>query len=83
MPQFDLFIWISLSYITLTFFHGIYLLCVYFILPQIAYLQKTLIKLNILKNKKQIEIKKNPKFSLLEFFVKIYLQNNKNNLKKK
>ncbi len=72
----DLFIWISLSFCTLFFFHVLHFFLTYFVIPQIANMQKMLIKLNILTNKKTLNKKKD--FSLLEFFVKLYLQNYKN-----
>jgi len=75
MPQFDLFIWLSLSYWTTSLFHIFYVLLTYYILPPFSNLQKTLIKLYNLKNSNKANIL--PFFSFFEYFVKFYLQNKK------
>lgn len=51
MPQFDLFIWFSLSFWTIFFFELVYFFIIYYIAAPFSNLQKTLIKLYILKNK--------------------------------
>lgn len=51
MPQFDLFIWIALSFWTIFFFQIIYYILLYYILVPFSNLQKTLIKLYLYKQK--------------------------------
>lgn len=70
MPQFDLFIWVSLSFWTIFIFQSLYYALTFFILSNFSNFQKTLIKLNVLKSNKEKSIHS----ALLEFFVKIYLQ---------
>ena len=75
MPQFDLLIWISLSFWTILIFQMLYYILTYFILAPFSNFQKTIIKLYLLKNIKQT---KNFNFSLVEYFLKIYLKKNNN-----
>lgn len=49
MPQFDFFIWFSLSLGTIIIFQFLYYFILYYILAPFADLQKTLIKLYLLK----------------------------------
>ncbi len=49
MPQFDFFIWFSLSLSTIFTFQILYYFLLYFILAPFANFQKTLIKLHILQ----------------------------------
>lgn len=49
MPQFDIFIWFSLSLTTILVFQALYYCSLYFILAPFSDLQKTLIKLYALK----------------------------------
>lgn len=70
MPQFDLFIWISLSFWTIFIFQILYYVLLYYILVPFSNLQKTLIKLYLLKNTSNI--KKNTNYlNFLEYNVKI------------
>lgn len=48
MPQFDFFIWFSLSLWTIFSFQILYYFLVYFIIAPFSNLQKTLIKLHLL-----------------------------------
>lgn len=50
MPQFDIFIWFSLSCWTILSFQILYYTLLYFVLAPFASIQKTLIKLHILKS---------------------------------
>lgn len=72
MPQFDLLIWISLSFWTILVFQMLYYILTYFILAPFSNFQKTIIKLYLLKNIKQIKISK---LSLVEYFLNIYFKN--------
>ena len=74
MPQFDFFIWISLSFWTILTFQFLYYILLYYILAPFANLQKTLIKLYNLKFLKQ-EQKNVPLFHQL---AKMYFQSLKN-----
>lgn len=74
MPQFDFFIWITISFTTILIFQLIYFIILYFILAPFADFQKTLIKLNLIVIKKNLPKKK---FSLLEFIVKTYFESKK------
>lgn len=51
MPQFDLFIWVALSFWTIFFFQIIYYILLFYIIVPFSNLQKTLIKLYIYKQK--------------------------------
>lgn len=48
MPQFDFFIWFSLSFWTIFSFQILYYFLLYFIIARFSNIQKTLIKLHIL-----------------------------------
>lgn len=50
MPQFDFFIWFSLSLWTIISFQILYYFLLYFIIAPFANIQKTLIKLHLLQN---------------------------------
>ena len=70
MPQFDLFIWFSLSFGTIVTFQLLYYFLLYYIIAPFSNLQKTLIKLyNLKKSQKQLA-----QTSLFEHFTKIYFQ---------
>jgi hypothetical protein len=73
MPQFDFFIWFSLSLGTIITFQLLYYFILYYILAPFADLQKTLIKLYSLKQTQQSL----SNFSLFEELVVIYFQKNK------
>lgn len=45
MPQFDLFIWVSLSFWTIFTFQSLYFVLIYYVLAPFSNIQKTLIKL--------------------------------------
>jgi len=51
MPQFDLFIWVGLSFWTILFFQITYYILLFYIIVPFSNLQKTLIKLYIYKQK--------------------------------
>ncbi len=51
MPQFDLFIWVALSFWTIFFFQITYYILLFYIIVPFSNLQKTLIKLYIYKQK--------------------------------
>ena len=65
MPQFDLFIWISLSFWTIFIFQFLYYILLYYILVPFSNLQKTLVKLYLLKN--TLNLKKNSTTNYLNF----------------
>lgn len=65
MPQFDLFIWISLSFWTIFIFQFLYYILLYYILVPFSNLQKTLVKLYLLKN--TLSLKKNSTTNYLNF----------------
>jgi hypothetical protein len=69
MPQFDLFIWFSLSFWTIFFFELTYLLVIYYIAAPFSNLQKTLIKLYILKSSTNLI---SIKISILKVLINIY-----------
>lgn len=73
MPQFDFFIWFSLSLGTIITFQFLYYFILYYILAPFADLQKTLIKLYVLKQAQQ----NLGAISLFEQLFKIYFQNTK------
>lgn len=50
MPQFDFFIWFSLSLSTICIFQILYYFLLYFIIVPFANIQKTLIKLHLLQS---------------------------------
>ncbi len=50
MPQFDFFIWFSLSLWTIISFQILYYFLLYYILAPFANIQKTLIKLHLLQH---------------------------------
>lgn len=50
MPQFDFFIWFSLSLWTICVFQILYYFLLYYILAPYSNIQKTLIKLHLLPN---------------------------------
>ncbi len=50
MPQFDFFIWFSLSLWTIISFQTLYYFLLYYILAPFANIQKTLIKLHLLQH---------------------------------
>lgn len=60
MPQFDFFIWFSLSFWTIFSFQFLYYFLLYFIIARFSNIQKTLIKLHLLSknfsNKKNLNI---------------------------
>jgi hypothetical protein len=67
MPQFDLFIWVSLSFWTIFFFQVIYYILLYFIIFPFSNLQKTLIKLYLFfNNSKAVKLKNSLNF--LEYY---------------
>jgi hypothetical protein len=73
MPQFDFFIWFSLSLWTIFIFQILYYFSLYFIISPFSNIQKTLIKLHLLQiffsNKK-----KNYNLIILNsIFKKIYI----------
>jgi hypothetical protein len=70
MPQFDFFIWFSLSLGAILTFQFLYYFILYYILAPFADLQKTLIKLYTLKQSQQ----NLSNLSLFEQLTKIYLQ---------
>jgi hypothetical protein len=69
MPQFDLFIWFSLSFWTIFFFELTYLLVIYYIAAPFSNLQKTLIKLYLLKSSTNLI---SIKISILKVLINIY-----------
>jgi len=70
MPQFDFFIWFSLSLGTVLTFQLLYYFILYYILAPFSNLQKTLIKLYTLKQSQ----KESLQTSLFEQLTKIYFQ---------
>ncbi len=50
MPQFDFFIWFSLSLWTIVSFQILYYFLLYYIIAPFANIQKTLIKLHLLQS---------------------------------
>lgn len=70
MPQFDFFIWFSLSLGTVLTFQLLYYFLLYYILAPFANLQKTLVKLYALKQSQQESLQT----SLFEQLVKLYFQ---------
>lgn len=70
MPQFDFFIWFSLSLSTVLTFQFLYYFILYYILAPFSNLQKTLIKLYTLKQSQ----KESLQTSLFEQLTKIYFQ---------
>jgi len=60
MPQFDFFIWFSLSLWTIFSFQILYYFLLYFIIARFSSIQKTLIKLHLLSksffNKKDLNV---------------------------
>lgn len=60
MPQFDFFIWFSLSLWTIFSFQILYYFLLYFIIARFSNFQKTLIKLHLLSkkflNKKNLKV---------------------------
>jgi hypothetical protein len=70
MPQFDFFIWFSLSLGTVLTFQLLYYFLLYYILAPFANLQKTLVKLYALKQSQQESLQ----ISLFEQLVKLYFQ---------
>lgn len=71
MPQFDIFIWFSLSFWTIFTFQILYYVLLYFIIAPFANVQKTLIKLHLLQQK--ANTKAASTYSILECaFKKIY-----------
>jgi hypothetical protein len=71
MPQFDFFIWFSLSSGTIITFQILYYILLYYILAPFSNLQKTLIKLYHLKQLQKGLVQT----SIFEYFIKIYFQN--------
>jgi hypothetical protein len=69
MPQFDFFIWFSLSLGTVLTFQLLYYFLLYYILAPFANLQKTLVKLYALKQSQE-----SLQTSLFEQLVKLYFQ---------
>lgn len=51
MPQFDFFIWFSLSLWTIFSFQILYYFLLYFIIARFSNIQKTLIKLHLISKK--------------------------------
>jgi hypothetical protein len=70
MPQFDFFIWFSLSLGTVLTFQLLYYFILYYILAPFSNLQKTLIKLYTLKQTQKASLQT----SLFEQLTKIYFQ---------
>jgi hypothetical protein len=68
MPQFDFFIWFSLSLSTIATFQILYYFLLYYILAPFAEIQKTLIKLHLLKQLNSNFIQLAP----LNYLIKLY-----------
>lgn len=70
MPQFDLFIWVSLSFWTIFIFQALYFVLIYYILAPFSNIQKTLIKLYLLNSNSTNN--KDISFFILEHSINSY-----------